>query len=75
MSATAEHRPPWFLWPFVALWRLLAAIVGLTGRLVAIVLGLVLLIVGAVLTALIVTAPIGLPLALFGLLLVVKGLW
>jgi hypothetical protein len=78
MTTTAEHRrhhTPWYLWPFVALWKLLATIVGLTGRLVAVLLGLVLLLVGGILTALIITAPIGLPLAVFGLLLIVKGLF
>ncbi len=70
-----RHRTPWFLWPFVALWHLLVAIVALTGRLVAVLLGLTLLLVGGILTALIITAPIGLPLALFGLLLTVKGLF
>ena len=33
---------PWYLWPFVALWELLAGIIKLTGRLVAAILGLVL---------------------------------
>ncbi len=72
-----DHRKhaPWFLWPFIAIWNLIAWIVGLTGRLVAIIIGGVLLIVGAILTVLIVTAPIGIPLALLGLLLVIKGLF
>src|SRR4030067_1110479 len=39
---------PWYLWPFVALWRLLTWILGLTGRLVAVALGLVLMIVGVI---------------------------
>jgi hypothetical protein len=70
-----KKRVPWFLWPFVALWNLVIGIIGLTGRLVGVILGLVLLIVGGILTALVVTAPIGIPIALFGLLLVIKGLW
>jgi hypothetical protein len=70
-----RRRTPWYLWPFVAIWDLVIWIVSLTGRLFAMLLGLVLLIVGGVLTALIVTAPIGIPLALFGLLLIIKGLW
>src|SRR4030067_248698 len=39
---------PWYLWPFVALLRLLTWILGLTGRLVAGVLGVVLMIAGGV---------------------------
>ena len=70
-----KKRAPWYLWPFVAIWNLVITIVGLTGRLAAVLLGLVLLIIGGILTALVVTAPIGIPLGLFGLLLVIKGLW
>ncbi|NIW48358.1 MAG: hypothetical protein GWN30_27495, partial [Gammaproteobacteria bacterium] len=46
---TAE-QVPWYLWPFWAIWRLLTWIVRLTGRLIAILLGLVMIIVGAVLS-------------------------
>ena len=49
MSAMVEHprhHTPWYLWPFVALWKLLALIVGLTGRLVAVLLGLALWLLG-----------------------------
>ncbi len=63
------------LWPFVALWRLITWIVGLTGRLVAILIGIVLVIVGGILTALVVTAPLGIPLIIIGLLLVGRGLF
>src|SRR5271157_814819 len=41
MSAIHKHHVPWFLWPFAMLWHLLATIVGLTGRLIAMILGLV----------------------------------
>ena len=63
------------LWPFVALWDLIAWIVTTTGRLIAVILGLVLLLVGVILTVLVVTAPIGIPLGLFGILMIVRGLW
>jgi hypothetical protein len=62
-------------WPFVAVWNLLSAILNLTGRLIAGVLGLALLIVGIVLTVLVVTAPVGIPLIVFGLLLLVRCLF
>ena len=32
---------PWYLWPFAALWRLVAGIIAVSGRLVAMILGLV----------------------------------
>ena len=39
-----KTKIPWFVWPFWAIWRLVALIIELTGRLVAAVLGLVLMI-------------------------------
>ena len=62
-------------WPFVALWSLLTTILNLTGRLIAGVLGLALMIVGIVLTALVVTMPVGIPLIVFGLLLLLRCLF
>jgi hypothetical protein len=70
-----KHQTHWFLWPFVALWKLLAGIIGLTGRLVAAILGLVLMIVGVVATVTVVGAFIGIPLIIFGFLLILRGLF
>ena len=70
-----EHRIPWILWPFVALWRLIAMIVEFTGRIVAVVLGAVLMIVGIVVSLTIIGAVVGIPLAILGLLLVLRGLF
>lgn len=72
--ATSTHTP-WFAWPFVAIWRLLAGILKLTGRLIGVILGLVLLIAGFLLSATVVGAVIGIPLMLFALLLIVRGLF
>jgi hypothetical protein len=58
----------------VALWRLVAGIITLTGRFVAILLGAVLIFVGLLVSLTIVGAIVGIPLALLGLLLVVRGL-
>ena len=70
-----EQNVSCLLWPFWAIWRLVVGIVEVTGRLVAILLGIVLMIVGVVLTATVIGAVVGIPLVLFGLLLVVRGLW
>jgi hypothetical protein len=75
MSSNGTKRTPWILRPFVALWRLLTLILELTGRVLAIVLGLVLMIGGGLLTASVVGAPIGVPLAIFGFLLLLRGLF
>jgi hypothetical protein len=68
-------RTPWYLWPFVALWRLVSGILVATGRLVAVIIGLVFVLVGALLSATVVGAIVGVPLILFGGLLVVRGLF
>ena len=76
MSATAERRSvPWYLWPFWALWRLLTFIVELTGRLVAVVLGLVLMILGALVSLTVIGAVIGVPMLLICFLLVLRGIF
>jgi len=70
-----KKKTPWYLWPFVAIWNLVVYIVSLTGRLVAILLGLALMLLGAILTVTIVGAIVGVPLAVIGFLLVIRGLW
>ena len=77
MTTHPEARPRlhWLLWPFWALWQLVAGILLLTGRFVAILLGVVFVIVGLLVSLTLVGAVIGIPLALFGVLLVVRGLW
>jgi len=71
----SRKKTPLLLWPFKAIWDLIVYIVSLTGRLVAVILGLVLLLVGVILTVTVVGAIIGIPIGIFGLLLVVRGLW
>ncbi|HZQ08908.1 MAG TPA: hypothetical protein VFD70_20175 [Anaerolineae bacterium] len=66
---------PWFLMPFVWLWDLVTFIIGLTGRLLAVVLGVVLLIVGILLTLTIIGAIVGIPLFVLGLALIARGLF
>jgi hypothetical protein len=68
-------KSPWLLRPFIWIWNLIAYIVTLTGRLVAVILGLVFLLVGVLLTITVIGAIVGIPLIIFGVLLVVRGLW
>jgi hypothetical protein len=72
---TVEKKIPWILWPFVAVWNLVAAIIKLTGRMLAMVLGLLLIVAGVALTLTVVGAIVGVPMILFGVLLIVRGLW
>lgn len=58
----------WIFWPVEQL-------IKLVGRLVAVILGFVFLIIGSVLCFTVIGMIIGVPMAIFGLLLLVKGLF
>jgi len=70
-----SRNTPWILWPFVALWELVTGILKLTGRLVAILVGIVLMIVGIAVSLTVIGAIVGIPLVIFGFTLTVRGLF
>ena len=70
-----HHHTPWILWPFVALWGLLSGIISITGRLIAVIIGGVLILAGAIISLTIIGALIGIPLAILGLLIILRGLF
>jgi len=72
---TQEHAVSWYAWPFWALWHLISWIVVFAGRLVAVVLGGVLMIAGILLSITIIGALLGVPLFIVGILLVFRGLF
>ncbi len=72
---SARNNVPILLWPFWAIWRLITLIFELTGRFVAILIGIVLMVVGVIISLTVVGAIVGIPLALFGFLLVMRGLF
>ena len=71
----SAHSTPWYLWPFAVLWQFVTWILRLTGRLLAVVLGLALMTVGVLISLTIIGAILGVPLALLGFLLVLRGLF
>ena len=75
MSDKEEKRVPWLLWPFYALWRLVTLILKITGRVLCAIFGLALMAAGIAVTLSIVGAPIGIPIAAFGFLLLVRALF
>ena len=75
MTTQTKSHIPWYLWPFAAVWKLLAVIVEMTGRFVAMVIGIVFIIVGIIVSLTIVGAIVGVPLAVVGLLLLLKGIF
>jgi len=72
---TTGRDVPLLLWPFYAIWRLLGFILELTGRVLGIVLGLVLIIVGIIVSLTVVGAIVGIPLAVLGLMLMIRGVF
>ena len=75
MTTQTKPHIPWYLWPFVAIWKLLAIIVEMTGRFVAMVLGIVFIVVGIIISLTFIGAIIGIPLAFIGLLLLLRGIF
>ena len=75
MSENEEKRLPWLLWPFYAIWRVVSFVFELTGRIICAVIGLALMAAGVAITVTVVAAPIGIPIAAFGFLLLVRALF
>lgn len=75
MSENDEKRVPWILWPFYAIWRLVTFILELTSRIICALIGLALMAAGVAITITVVAAPIGIPIAVFGFLLLVRALF
>lgn len=74
MTARTKDTPIFFA-PFVWLWQLVTFLLGLTGRLLAVVLGFVLLVVGLLLTLTVIGAIVGIPMLIVGFALIVRGLF
>jgi hypothetical protein len=75
MNDSDDRHVPILLWPFYAIWRLLTLLVEFIGRLLCGVLGLGLMIAGVAITMSVVGAPVGIPLASIGFLLVVRAIF
>ncbi len=72
---SAKKTTPWFLSPFKAVWDLLALVLNITGRILAAILGVCLMIGGIALTMTVAGAPIGIPFAILGLLLMIRSIF
>jgi hypothetical protein len=75
MQAHQQGGPPWALWPFAKLWDLLAALLKVTGRAAACILGLIFMIGGMLLTITLIGAPVGVPFIIVGFLLVIRSIF
>ena len=75
MPDNEEKGIPWILWPFYAIWRVVSFVFELTGRILAALIGLALMAAGVAVTISVVAAPIGIPIAAIGFLLLVRALF
>ena len=75
MSNSTDTRVPVLLWPFYAIWRLLTFVLNVAGRLICSILGLGFMIAGIAITMSVVGAPIGIPLASLGFLLLLRAVF
>jgi membrane protein YqaA with SNARE-associated domain len=63
------------LWPFYAIWRVLTFILNVIGRVLCAVLGIALMVGGVAISLSVVGAPLGIPLASLGFLLLIRALF
>lgn len=70
-----DPNVPILLWPFYAIWRLLTLVLELVGRLLCAIIGIGLMIAGTVVTFTAVAAPVGIPVAVIGFLLLMRALF
>jgi len=75
MNDPSSNGVPILLWPFYAIWRFLTFVLELIGRLLCALLGIGLMIAGVTITLRIIGAPIGIPLASVGFLLLVRAIF
>jgi len=70
-----RKRVHWLLYPFWLIWRLVVWVIEATGRLIGAILGLVLMIVGVILTLTVIGAIVGIPMIIFGFMLIIRSLF
>jgi hypothetical protein len=70
-----NRRVPLLLWPFYALMQLVIWILKVTGRLLGFILGIVLIVVGVLLSMTLIGAIFGVPLAILDVMLAFKSLF
>jgi hypothetical protein len=75
MNDSTQSNVPILLWPFYAIWRLLTFILNLIGRVISALLGIALMVGGVAISLSVVGAPIGIPLAALGFLLLTRALF
>ena len=71
----SDRDVPILLWPFYAIWRLLTFVLEVVGRLLCALIGLALMAAGTAITITVLAAPVGVPIAAIGFLLLVRAIF
>lgn len=70
------HILCWLLfWPIILAWKLIGIIFMLTGKLITVAIGLVILIIGFILCLTVIAIPLGVAMIIFAILLMIKGIF
>ena len=75
MNDSTQGNVPILLWPFYAIWRMLTFVLGVVGRLLCALIGIGIMIVGVAIALSVVGAPLGIPLASLGFLLLIRAIF
>ena len=75
IAVMSDRDVPILLWPFYAIWRLLTFVLEIVGRLICALIGLALMAAGTAITITVLAAPIGIPIAAVGFLLLVRAVF
>jgi hypothetical protein len=75
IAVMSDRDVPILLWPFYAIWRLLTFVVEMVGRLICALIGLALMAAGTAIAITVLAAPIGIPIAAVGFLLLVRAVF
>ncbi len=74
LSRLRHLKLGWLIPPLLLFWKLIGAVVALTGRKLAMVIGVVLVVLGFAFSLTIIGAVIGIPMMLIGVILLVRAL-
>lgn len=75
MSDHHHDTTPWFLVPIVLLWKFLSIIMERAGRVLTSVTGILLTITGIYFAVSSMAAPLGIPLIIFGLIIILRSIY
>ena len=75
MATSNYPRTPLVLLPFTLLWRLISFVVETVGILMGLLVGFVLMVVGAVLCLTVIGSVVGLPLLFIGVLITLRAIY